>query len=118
MRHGNHKNHIGLGAQHRKALLRNLCIELIDHGKVQTTLAKCKAIKPDFEKLVTLAKEDTLANRKLAISKLNNAAAAKALFENVAPKFKNRKGGYTRILKIADTRVGDGAPMAVITLVE
>ncbi|MFZ4712739.1 MAG: 50S ribosomal protein L17 [Bacteriovoracaceae bacterium] len=118
MRHGNYKNHLGLNTTHRKALLRNLAIELIDHGKVKTTASKCKALQPFFEKLVTLAKEDTLANRKLAISKLNSAIAAKGLFDNVAPKFKTRKGGYTRILKIADTRVGDGAPMGMITLVE
>jgi large subunit ribosomal protein L17 len=118
MRHGNYKNHLGLNTTHRKALLRNLSIELIDHGKVKTTASKCKALKPYFEKLITLAKEDTLANRKLAISKINNASAVKALFENVAPKFKTRKGGYTRILKISDTRVGDGAPMGIITLVE
>lgn len=118
MRHGNYKNHIGLNPTHRKSLLRNLTIELVEHGKIQTTHAKCKALQPYVEKLITLAKEDNLANRRLAISKINNSTAVKALFEQVAPKFKARKGGYTRILKIADTRVGDGSKMGIITFVE
>jgi large subunit ribosomal protein L17 len=118
MRHGNYKNHLGLKSSHRTALLRNLSVELIEHGKVKTTAAKCKALKPYIEKLVTLAKEDTLANRKLAISKINNPSAVKALFETVAPKFKARKGGYTRILKISDARVGDGSKMGLIAFVE
>lgn len=118
MRHGNHKNHIGMNSQHRLSVLRNLASDLIQYGKVKTTQSKCKALRPYIEKLVTLAKEDTLANRRVAISKINNSKAVKALFENVAPKFKTRAGGYTRILKISDARVGDGSKVGIITFVE
>jgi large subunit ribosomal protein L17 len=109
---------MGVAPQHRKALVRNLCIELITHGKIRTVETKAKAIKPVIEKLVTLAKNDTIANRRLAFTKLNDKGAVKVLFENVAPKFKQRPGGYTRLLKISETRVGDGAREAYIAFVE
>lgn len=118
MRHGNHKYKIGSTPAHRVALMKNLCIELFDHGKVRTTLTKARALKPFSEKLVTLAKVDSIANRRLAYAKLNNKAAVKALFETVAPKFTKRPGGYTRILKISEARLGDGAPVAILTFVE
>jgi large subunit ribosomal protein L17 len=118
MRHGNHKFKLASTPSHRKALIKNLCIELIDHGKIQTTETKAKAIKPVVEKLVTLAKVDTIANRRLAYAKLNNKMAVKALFETVAPKFKQRPGGYLRILKLADARLGDGAKTALVAFVE
>lgn len=118
MRHGNHKYKLGVKPQHRKALVQNLSIELITHGKIKTTETKAKAIKPVVEKLVTLAKNDTIANRRVAFTKLNNKEAVKALFETVAPKFKQRPGGYTRILKIAEGRLGDGAKQAIIAFVE
>lgn len=118
MRHGRKKYRIGSDPSHRKALLRNLACEIIDHGQIKTTNIKCKAIQPYVEKLVTLAKVDTVANRRLAFSKLNNKDAVKQLFENVAPKFKERNGGYTRILKLADGRVGDNAPMSFIAFVD
>ncbi len=118
MRHGNHKYKLGVKPQHRKALVQNLSIELITHGKIKTTETKAKAIKPYIEKLVTLAKNDTIANRRLAFTKLNNKEAVKNLFENVAPKFKQRPGGYTRLLKISETRLGDGAREAYIAFVD
>lgn len=118
MRHGNHKYKLGVKPQHRKALVQNLSIELITHGKIKTTETKAKAIKPFVEKLVTLAKVDSIANRRVAFTKLNNKEAVKALFETVAPKFKQRPGGYTRLLKIAETRLGDGAKEAYIAFVE
>ncbi|MFP5386655.1 MAG: 50S ribosomal protein L17 [Bacteriovoracia bacterium] len=118
MRHGNHKYKLGVKPQHRKALVQNLSIELITHGKIRTTETKAKAIKPFVEKLVTLAKNDTIANRRLAFTKLNNKEAVAALFTNVAPKFKQRPGGYTRILKLAEGRLGDGAKEAFIAFVE
>jgi large subunit ribosomal protein L17 len=118
MRHNCHKYKLGVHPQHRKALVQNLCIELITHGKIKTTETKCKAIKPVIEKLITIAKVDTIANRRLAFTKLNNKAAVKGLFENVAPKFKQRPGGYTRLLKIAEGRLGDGAKEAYIAFVE
>jgi large subunit ribosomal protein L17 len=118
MRHGNHKYKLGVKPQHRKALVQNLCIELITHGKIKTTETKAKAIKPFVEKLVTLAKNDTIANRRLAFTKLNNKEAVATLFKDVAPKFKQRPGGYTRLLKIAEGRLGDGAKEAYIAFVE
>jgi large subunit ribosomal protein L17 len=118
MRHGNHKYKLGVKPQHRKALVQGLAMELIIHGKIRTTETKAKAIKPFVEKLVTLAKNDTVANRRLAFTKLNNKEAVAALFANVAPKFKQRPGGYTRILKLAEGRLGDGAKEAFIAFVE
>lgn len=118
MRHGNHKYKLGVKPQHRKALVQNLCIELITHGKIKTTETKAKAIKPFVEKLVTLAKNDTIANRRLAFTKLNNKDAVVTLFKDVAPKFKQRPGGYTRLLKIAEGRLGDGAKEAYIAFVD
>lgn len=118
MRHQNKKYNIGTDASHRKSLLRNLAAEIIDHGKIKTTHTKCKAVQPVVEKLITLAKEDSVANRRLALSKLDNKAAVHKLFTEVAPKFKERNGGYTRILKLADNRLGDNAPMSFISLVD
>lgn len=118
MRHGNYKFRIGTGPAHRKSLVRNLAAELIDHGKIKTTHAKCKAAQGYVEKLVTLAKVDSVANRRLALKKLNNKKAVTTLFTTVAPKFKERKGGYTRVLKMADARHGDSAPMSIIAFVE
>jgi large subunit ribosomal protein L17 len=118
MRHGNYKYRLSVSPSHRKALLKNLCFELFDHGKVKTTITKAKALKPFAEKLITIAKVDTLANRRLAYAKLNNKDAVKALFDNVAPKFKQRPGGYTRVLRFSDARLGDAAKMAYICLVD
>ena len=118
MRHGCHKYKLGVKPQHRKALVQNLCISLITHGKIRTTDTKARAIKPFIEKLVTIARNDTLANRRLAFTKLNNKDAVNYLFETVAPKFKQRPGGYTRLLKIAEGRLGDGAKEAYIAFVE
>lgn len=118
MRHGNHKYKLGVKPQHRKALVQGLASELITHGKIKTTETKAKAIKPFVEKLVTLAKNDTIANRRLAFTKLGNKEAVTALFNNVAPKFKQRPGGYTRLLKLAEPRLGDGAKEAYIAFVE
>ena len=118
MRHQNKKFRIGTTPAYRKSLMRNLAIEVIDHGKIKTTHTKCKAIQPVVEKLITLAKEDTVANRRLAFSKLNNKNAVAKLFNEVAPKFKERNGGYTRIMKLADGRVGDNAKVSFIALVD
>lgn len=118
MRHGMKKYNIGTNPAHRKALVRNLAAEIIDHGQIKTTHAKCKAVQPVVEKLITIAKNDTVANRRLAFSKLNNKNAVTKLFTEVAPKFKERNGGYTRIMKLADGRVGDNAKMSYIALVD
>lgn len=118
MRHGNHKYKLGVKPQHRKALIQGLASDLISHGKIKTTETKAKAVKPFIEKLVTLAKHDTVANRRLAFTKLNNKNAVTELFTNVAPKFKQRPGGYTRLLKLAEPRLGDGAKEAYIAFVD
>ena len=118
MRHGKIKHRIGTNAAHRKSLLRNLASEVIDHGQIKTTFTKCKAVRPYVEKLITIAKNDTVANRRLAASKLNDKKAVQKLFGEVAPKFKERPGGYTRVLKFADGRVGDNAKMSLIALVD
>jgi large subunit ribosomal protein L17 len=118
MRHGNHKYKLGVKPQHRKALIQGLASDLITHGKIKTTETKAKAVKPFIEKLVTLAKNDTVANRRLAFTKLNNKNAVSELFTNVAPKFKQRPGGYTRLLKLAEPRLGDGAKEAYIAFVD
>jgi large subunit ribosomal protein L17 len=118
MRHSKHKYKLGVNPSHRKSLIRNLAVEVIDHGKIKTTQTKAKAIKGYVEKLVTLAKEDTVHNRRLAYKKLNNKAAVTKLFTEVAPKFKERKGGYTRIVKLPDTRVGDASKMGYISFVD
>lgn len=118
MRHRMRKYSIGTTAAHRLSLLRNLAAEVIDHGKIKTTHTKCKAVKVYLEKLITLAKDDNVANRRKAFQKLNNKKAVNTLFTEIGPKFKTRPGGYTRILKMADGRVGDNAPMSYICLVD
>ena len=118
MRHGKHKFVLGVDRAHRKSMMRNLAISLIEHGKIKTTNAKAKALRPYAEKLVTIAKADSVQARREAFSKLNNKEAVKMLFEKIAPKFKERAGGYTRITKLADGRVGDGAQVSYISFVE
>jgi large subunit ribosomal protein L17 len=118
MRHNKHKYKLGVSPSHRVALMKNLAIEVIDHGKIKSTHQKCKAVQIYVEKLITIAKTDTVANRRLAFSKLNNKDAVTKLFQEVAPKFKERNGGYTRVLKLADGRVGDNAKMSYIALVD
>lgn len=118
MRHKKIKYKIGNSSSHRKSLLRNLTCEVIKHGKIKTTKTKCQATRAYLEKLVTLAKVDSLANRRLAYSKLQNRPAVLRLFKEWGPKFKERKGGYTRMIKIADLRVGDAAEMRFLSFVD
>lgn len=118
MRHQNKKYKIGSTPAHRTSLLRNLAIEIIDHGKIKTTHTKCLAVRGFVEKLITLAKIDTVANRRKALSTLDNMDAVTTLFTKVAPKFITRNGGYTRIHKFADERVGDAARLSQISLVD
>ncbi len=118
MRHGNHRRKLGVKPQHRKALVQGLAQEIIKHGKIRTTDSKARALKPFIEKLVTIAKVDTLANRRLAFTKLNDRDAVNSLFKDVGPKFTKRPGGYTRLLKIAEGRLGDGAKEAILAFVE
>lgn len=118
MRHNRYKYKLGVSPSHRTSLVRNLCVSLIEHSSIKTTHAKCKALRPVIERLVTLSKTDSVANRRLAYKKLNNRSAVTNLFVNLGPKFKERKGGYTRITKVADGRVGDNAAMGHISFVE
>ena len=118
MRHRKHHYKLGVAPSHRKSLIRNLCVSVIDHGSIKTTHAKARAVQPILEKLVTLAKEDTVAHRRLAHSRLGSARAVKKLFSQVALRFKQRPGGYTRVLKLADGRVGDNAKMSCLQFVD
>ena len=118
MRHKKIKYKIGTTSAHRRSLLRNLASEIIDHEKIKTTHTKCKAVRPFVEKLITLAKKDTIANRRLAFKRLGQDSVVKKLFEEIAPRYKQRPGGYTRILKLSDRRIGDNAPMGFIALLD
>jgi len=101
---------------HREALLRNLVTSFLEKERVKTTLAKAKEARPLAEKMITLAKKNTLHTKRQALRVLTKKAAAKKLFEEIAPRFSERPGGYTRIVKIG-TRLGDGAQMAMFELV-
>ena len=118
MRHQKHKYKLGVDPAHRKSMMRNLAIELIDHGKIKTTQTRAKALRSYIEKLVTTAKNDTVHSRRVALSKLDNRDALNKLFREVAPKFKDRNGGYTRIIKFADRRLGDSSQMGYISFVD
>lgn len=118
MRHSKHKYHFTMDRSQRASLMKNLAVELIDHKKIKTTITKCRALKIFVEKLVTKAKVDNVANRRLIYQKINNKSAVATLFKDVAPKFTSRKGGYTRITKLPDLRSGDGAEMAYISFVD
>ena len=117
MRHLCQKHKIGVDSKHQKSLLRNLASAVITHGKIKTTHTKCLAARRFVEKLVTIARKDTLANRRLVLSKLDDKKAVSMLFKDVAPKYADRKGGYTRIVKLADPRVGDSARVSILSFV-
>lgn len=116
MRHHNSVRKFGRPTDARRALLRSLAEGLIKNGRIKTTVAKAKALRPFVEKLITKARLGTLAARRSLISVLGTDARAKKLYDDVAPKYKNRAGGYTRIVKLPN-RPTDGSPMAVIELV-
>ena len=118
MRHKNHKYRLNMERTQRHTIIAGMAADFIGHGKLKSTITKCKALRIFVEKLITLSKEDSLANRRLAYSKINNRQAVNALFTNIGPKVANRNGGYTRIVRIADPRVGDAAKMAFISLVD
>ena len=113
------KKKIGRDPSHRKALLRSLTTSLIEHDKVETTLAKAKLVKPRVEKLITkVNKSSALVARRYALAYLYTKPAVKRLLDNVAPRFKERAGGYTRIVKLGKVRDGDKAAMARLEFVE
>ena len=117
MRHKKHHASLGVTREHRAAMLSNMGASLIEHGRIQTTLAKAKAARSVAEKMVTLGKSGTLADRRLATGRLHNADAAKILFTEVAPMFKSRSGGYTRILQLHQ-RNGDAVHLAILEWVD
>ena len=117
MRHQKNRVKLSRSASHRKALLANLCKEVIDHERIKTTEAKAKAVKPEVEKLITLAKRGDLHARRQALSTLNqDKSAVHKLFEEVAPRYEGRAGGYTRILKLGPRR-SDATEMVYLELV-
>ena len=117
MRHNKAINHLGRKSGHRKALLANMATSLILHKRIETTVAKAKALKGYVEPLITKSEEDTTHSRRVVFSYLKNKEAVTELFRTVAPKIADRPGGYTRVLKTG-FRQGDGADMALIELVD
>ncbi|MDX1909153.1 MAG: 50S ribosomal protein L17 [Bacteroidia bacterium] len=117
MRHGKKYNHLGRKSAHRKSLLNNLAVSLIEHKRLVTTLAKAKELRKFIEPLITRAKSDSTHNRRTVFAYLQDKEAIKELFGTIASRVGERPGGYTRILKLG-TRVGDGAEQAYIELVD
>jgi large subunit ribosomal protein L17 len=117
MRHGCAGRQFGRDSSHRKALLRMLVTSLLKNEKIETTVAKAKEIRPLAEKMITLAKRGDLHARRQALSFMHDETVVQGLFSQIAPRFADRKGGYTRIVQTRN-RPGDAAPMAVIELIE
>ena len=117
MRHNKNFNHLGRQAGHRKAMLSNMASSLVLHKRIQTTVAKAKAVQKFIEPLVTKSKEDTTHSRRVVFSYLKQKEAVTELFRTIAPKIAERPGGYTRILKTG-FRLGDGADMCIIEFVD
>jgi len=117
MRHGVGHKKLNRTASHRQAMFANMAASLIKHEQIVTTLPKAKALRPVVERLVTLAKKGDLGSRRLVLSRMRDAEQTQKLFDTLAPRYKARAGGYTRVLK-AGFRHGDNAPMAVIEFVD
>ena len=117
MRHKLSGRQLGRNASHRKAMFRNMVISLVEHELIKTTLPKAKELRRFAEPLITLAKVDSVANRRLAFARLNNKEAVGKLFSQLGPRYNARPGGYVRILKCG-FRSGDKAPMAYVELVD
>ena len=117
MRHGNSNRKLNRTHEHRKAMFANMVCSLIEHEQIQTTLPKAKELKKIIDKYITLGKKGSLHSRRQAISRLKQNSAVIKLFETLAPRYKERNGGYTRVLK-AGFRYGDAAPLAVIEFVD
>src|SRR4030095_15492574 len=115
MRHRNEGRKLSRNTSHRRALLRNLVTALLEHGRLMTTLPKAKEVRPLAERMITLGKQTHLHARRQVHSYLLKDETAKKVFDTIAPKFANRKGGYSRIIKLGN-RKGDGADIAIIEL--
>lgn len=117
MRHRKSGRKFNINSSHRKAMFQNMTISLVEHELIKTTLPKAKELRRYAEPLITLAKNDSVANRRLAFNRLRNDSAVAKLFTEVGPRYVTRPGGYLRILK-AGYRTGDNAPMAYVELVD
>ncbi len=117
MRHRKSGRHLNRTSSHRKAMFRNMAVSLIEHEAIKTTVPKAKELRRVAEPLITLAKQDTVAHRRLAFDRTRSKSAVAKLFNELGPRYQDRPGGYTRILK-AGYRAGDSAPVAWIELVD
>jgi len=119
MKHHKSIRKFGRKRNQRIALMRSLALSLIDHEKIKTTEAKAKELRPFIEKLVTIGRKNTLAARRIVVSRLGETGGdgARKLVDNIAPRYKGRPGGYTRIIKL-ENRKGDGSPMAIIEFIQ
>jgi large subunit ribosomal protein L17 len=117
MRHRHGLRKLNRTSSHRLAMLRNMSVSLLRHEAIKTTLPKAKELRKVVEPLITLAKNDTLANKRLAFARLRDREIVQKLFAEIGPRYNARPGGYTRILKMG-FRVGDNAPMAFVELVD
>ena len=117
MRHGHGLRKLNRTSEHRLAMLRNMCVSLLQHEAIKTTLPKAKELRRVVEPLITLGREPTVANKRLAFNRLRDREMVVKLFDEIGPRYKARNGGYTRILKFG-FRVGDNAPMALMELVD
>ena len=117
MRHRKSGRRLGRNSSHRKAMFRNMATSMLKHETIRTTLPKAKELRRVVEPLITLAKEDSVANRRLAFNRLRDKEIVGKLFSEIGPRFKERPGGYLRILKTGP-RPGDAAPMAIVMLTE
>jgi large subunit ribosomal protein L17 len=117
MRHGKKHNHLGRKTAHRKAMLANMACSLFEHKRINTTVAKAKALRIFVEPLITKSKSDTTHNRRLVFSTLRDKYAVTELFREISVKVADRPGGYVRIIKLGN-RQGDNAPMAMVELVD
>ena len=117
MRHRNIGRQLSRNSSHRKAMLQNMAVSLVHHEVIKTTVPKAKELRRLVEPLITMAKEDTVAKRRIVFSRTRDKAAVGKLFTDLGPRYESRPGGYTRILKCG-FRAGDNAPMAIIELVD
>jgi large subunit ribosomal protein L17 len=117
MRHRHSGRQLNRNSSHRKAMFKNMTISLVEHELIKTTLAKAKELRTVAEPLITLSKNDSVANRRLAFSRLGSKAAVGKLFQELGPRYQARPGGYIRIMKCG-YRTGDKAPMAYVELVD
>ena len=117
MRHGHGLRKLNRTSEHRQAMLRNMCVSLLRHEAIKTTVPKAKELRRVVEPLITLGKDATVANRRLAFARLRDRDIVTKLFNELGPRYATRPGGYTRILKMG-FRVGDNAPMALVELVD